>query len=235
MSDANLDGDLQRLFPTVYNQHEHLDEEYQRLMRSELVASRLGALDTVEQTLDAETVTTDELNQWMQAVNVLLAGARDLARRLRGAAAARPRRSPPPRPLPLRRPELRAGQHRRSAPGRLRPAEAQASLAALIRFWMSPLSTLSLVASSSGKSAVNVRAMQDAFGAGTLPWSAEPQIVSRSAGRARASLGLPLIFTSAPAPGSHVVMTKPSPTVSTAASASDGMLSSTAGGSERPW
>jgi uncharacterized protein DUF2017 len=65
------DPDMRRLFPTAYNQHQHLDEEYQRLMRSELLASRLTALDTVEQTLAVDTLTADDLNQWMQSINSL--------------------------------------------------------------------------------------------------------------------------------------------------------------------
>jgi hypothetical protein len=65
------DPSLQRLFPTAYNQDEKLDAEYQRLMRSELLSSRLAALDTVERTLDAETVTGDDLQQWLQSINAL--------------------------------------------------------------------------------------------------------------------------------------------------------------------
>jgi hypothetical protein len=65
------DPALQRLFPTAYNQDDRLDEEYQRLMRSELVESRLAAFDTVERTLDRETATAEELHQWLQAINAL--------------------------------------------------------------------------------------------------------------------------------------------------------------------
>jgi hypothetical protein len=70
MSDDD-DPELRRLFPAAYNQDQRLDEEYQRLMRSELLASRLAALDTVEQTLEVDTLTTDDLNQWMQSINSL--------------------------------------------------------------------------------------------------------------------------------------------------------------------
>jgi hypothetical protein len=69
-ADTN-DPALQRLFPTAYNQDDRLDEEYQRLMRSELLESRLATFDTVERTLDRETATADELHQWLQAINAL--------------------------------------------------------------------------------------------------------------------------------------------------------------------
>jgi hypothetical protein len=68
---GSTDPELQRLFPAAYNQNPELDDEYQRLMRDELLASRLGALDAFEQTIDAETVTTESLNQWLQSINAL--------------------------------------------------------------------------------------------------------------------------------------------------------------------
>jgi hypothetical protein len=70
MSDTS-DPEMQRLFPAAYNNDAELNDEYQRLMRSELVASRLTALDTVEQSIHADTVTGDDLTAWMQSVNAL--------------------------------------------------------------------------------------------------------------------------------------------------------------------
>lgn len=60
---------LRRLFPTAYANDPALDEEYQRLMRSELVASRLSAFDAVEQTIEKDVLSEDELQQWMQSIN----------------------------------------------------------------------------------------------------------------------------------------------------------------------
>ena len=61
---------LDRLFPTVYPDDGELEAEYQRLMRDELVQSKLGALDAVERAL-AGTGKLDEggLNAFMQWVN----------------------------------------------------------------------------------------------------------------------------------------------------------------------
>ena len=39
---------LARLFPTAYPDDDELEDEYQRLMREELVASKLAALDVVD-------------------------------------------------------------------------------------------------------------------------------------------------------------------------------------------
>jgi hypothetical protein len=65
------DPQLQRLFPAAYNNDGALNDEYQRLMRPELLESRLRSLDAVEQSIHAETVTRDDLNAWMQSVNSL--------------------------------------------------------------------------------------------------------------------------------------------------------------------
>jgi len=70
MSDAE-DPSLRPLFPTAYDQHPDLDAEYQRLMRSELLSSRLAAFDTVEQTAHREELSESELYQWMQSINAV--------------------------------------------------------------------------------------------------------------------------------------------------------------------
>lgn len=64
-----LGGPLTRLFPTAYTEHPELDEEYQRFMRSELLASRLSSLETVAATIEQTQITPDEAYGWMQAVN----------------------------------------------------------------------------------------------------------------------------------------------------------------------
>jgi len=68
------DPALKRIFPAAYHQTEHqeLDAEYQRLMREELVASRLTGLATVEEALSTEPPLTEEqVMAFMQAVNGL--------------------------------------------------------------------------------------------------------------------------------------------------------------------
>ena len=60
---------LDRLFPTTYPNHPDLDAEYQRYMRSELLASRLSALEVVAETLDARHIDDGQADQWMQAIN----------------------------------------------------------------------------------------------------------------------------------------------------------------------
>jgi hypothetical protein len=67
---------LQRLFPVVHPDAPELEEEYQRLMREELVASRLAGINAVDEVLrggdsSSPGVTFDEerLLSFMQAVN----------------------------------------------------------------------------------------------------------------------------------------------------------------------
>lgn len=60
---------LRRIFPTAYPGHPGLDREYQRYMRSELLASHLSSLDTLERTLSQPTLTTADANAWLQSIN----------------------------------------------------------------------------------------------------------------------------------------------------------------------
>jgi hypothetical protein len=65
---------LVRMFPTAYHQPQHteLDAEYQRLMREELVASRLAGIGTVIEALAAAPpITEQQLAALMQGVNGL--------------------------------------------------------------------------------------------------------------------------------------------------------------------
>jgi hypothetical protein len=65
------DPSVRRLFPTAYNEDPERDHEYQALVRDELLERRLSALDTVEETLDAEKLDDEQLNRWMGALNDL--------------------------------------------------------------------------------------------------------------------------------------------------------------------
>jgi hypothetical protein len=62
---------LLRLFPTAYPDDEEHEVEYQRLMREELVASKLAALDVVDSALADRPARLDEagLTAFMQSIN----------------------------------------------------------------------------------------------------------------------------------------------------------------------
>ena len=62
-----------RLFPVVHPDDPERESEYQRLMRDELIASRLAGIETVKDVLGGTTkkvtLTEDQLTSFMQAVN----------------------------------------------------------------------------------------------------------------------------------------------------------------------
>jgi Domain of unknown function (DUF2017) len=62
-----------RLFPVVHPDNPERENEYQRLMRDELVSSRLGGIDVVKGVLEGSgkkaTFTDEQLTSFMQAVN----------------------------------------------------------------------------------------------------------------------------------------------------------------------
>ena len=71
---ALLDADdpsIFRLFPQAYTDDPVKDAEYQMMMRRELLTRHKEALDVVERTVDADTLTEDELSKWMAALNEL--------------------------------------------------------------------------------------------------------------------------------------------------------------------
>jgi hypothetical protein len=67
--EAPPDERARRLFPPAYTDDEAADAEYQRLMREDLVASHLAALETVDASLDATELSEEQLVAWMSAVN----------------------------------------------------------------------------------------------------------------------------------------------------------------------
>lgn len=81
LRDAILDGTgderFRRLFPAAYHQDADLDEEYQRLMHGELLASRLDSLNRAHELLsrdaDADfiSLSEDEIDSLMKSVNDL--------------------------------------------------------------------------------------------------------------------------------------------------------------------
>jgi len=65
---------LLRLFPKAYLDDEEKEAEYQRLMREELVASRLAAIESVKITLDparTELLDEGETIAFMQSTNAI--------------------------------------------------------------------------------------------------------------------------------------------------------------------
>jgi len=65
------DERLRRLFPTAYVDDVDAQAEFERLMRGDLVASRLAAIATVEESLGVEEITEDQLEAWMSSVNAV--------------------------------------------------------------------------------------------------------------------------------------------------------------------
>jgi len=68
---------LRRLFPVAYPEDEEKEAEYQRLMREELVASRLAAIESVSRTIDPagdrarQVLDEGETIAFMQSINAI--------------------------------------------------------------------------------------------------------------------------------------------------------------------
>ncbi|MFL6205635.1 MAG: DUF2017 family protein [Acidimicrobiales bacterium] len=62
---------VRRLFPTAYNEDADRDQEYQQLVRDELLERRLAALATVEATMSARDLDDAALSGWLTALNDL--------------------------------------------------------------------------------------------------------------------------------------------------------------------
>jgi hypothetical protein len=70
MLDAG-DARVRRLYPSAYADDATKEEEYRRLTHEELRSSRLANVDTVEASIDATTLSEEQLTAWMQAINSL--------------------------------------------------------------------------------------------------------------------------------------------------------------------
>ena len=66
---GEIDPAAKRLFPTAYNEDPDDDATYQELMRDQLLAARLDALDVLEATTQAERLSEDQLDSWMNCIN----------------------------------------------------------------------------------------------------------------------------------------------------------------------
>jgi hypothetical protein len=65
------DAAVSRLFPAAYRDDAEASEEYDRLVRGELVARRLEAIDTVETSIRADRLDEAQLAAWCGALNDL--------------------------------------------------------------------------------------------------------------------------------------------------------------------
>ena len=65
------DPGLRRLFPPAYEEDADANDEYRRLMRNELLEGKLAALRVVEETADADHLTSEELEAWLGAIESL--------------------------------------------------------------------------------------------------------------------------------------------------------------------
>jgi hypothetical protein len=63
------DPAVDRLFPVAYPTDDDRQTEYRLLVHDELLSSHLGALAVLEETVDAERLTEDQLLAWMRALN----------------------------------------------------------------------------------------------------------------------------------------------------------------------
>ncbi len=62
---------LQRLYPPAYANDPERDSEYRAMVHDELLEKRLAAVDVVEQTAAAKTLTEEQVTAWMGAINDL--------------------------------------------------------------------------------------------------------------------------------------------------------------------
>lgn len=62
------DPDLRRLFPPAHEDRER-DAEYRELVGDQLLAGRARALATLERTIDSRTLTAEEADAWLRALN----------------------------------------------------------------------------------------------------------------------------------------------------------------------
>jgi hypothetical protein len=70
MLDAD-DPRVRRLYPSAYADDQEKEDEYRRLTHEELRSARLANVDTLEASIEAESLSEEQLTAWMQAINAL--------------------------------------------------------------------------------------------------------------------------------------------------------------------
>jgi hypothetical protein len=63
--------DLRRLFPPAYPDDPEKTAEYDGMVRDDLMAGRLAAIEVMERTIDSDKLSEDELLAWLSAINDL--------------------------------------------------------------------------------------------------------------------------------------------------------------------
>jgi len=72
LTSANHEANLRRLFPTAYHNDAKADAEYQRLMRDELLASRLASAEVASNVIaNKNEISAEEMDAFTRSVNSL--------------------------------------------------------------------------------------------------------------------------------------------------------------------
>lgn len=69
--DVGANPDLRRLFPAAYPDDPEKAAEYDAMVRDDLVAQRLAAIDVMERTIDSDRLSEEELLAWLSSINDL--------------------------------------------------------------------------------------------------------------------------------------------------------------------
>ncbi len=69
--DDRSDPVVKRLFPSAFLDDERSTAEFDSVVRDDLMAGRLAAIETMERTLQAVRLTEQELEAWLAAMNDL--------------------------------------------------------------------------------------------------------------------------------------------------------------------
>jgi Domain of unknown function (DUF2017) len=68
-ADPVEDPVMRRLYPAAYLDDPEATREFDAIVRDDLTAERLRAIDTMAATIDASSLTEDELAAWLAAIN----------------------------------------------------------------------------------------------------------------------------------------------------------------------
>lgn len=67
----STDPTVKRLFPPAYQDDPERNDEYEQLVRDDLLAGKLKSLEVMEATIDAHRISEDQLLAWLGALNDL--------------------------------------------------------------------------------------------------------------------------------------------------------------------
>lgn len=68
-ADPTTDPALQRLFPSAYPDDPERSMEFEHMVRDDLLAQRIAAVDTMERTIEADRLSEDEVTAWLATIN----------------------------------------------------------------------------------------------------------------------------------------------------------------------